>query len=131
MQTRTAARTINLWEGEPAIFVARVTTAGGTPVVSSNVSYVEVKVFDMQASAQGTEVYADSPIDPTTVYFDTLQTDDYSNLLGDSLGYNFRYILDADTFAFGGGKRYRVQIASAIGGSSHMQVYDLAVGEVL
>lgn len=130
-QTRTSNKIVQLYEGENAVFVARVTTAGGTPITSSDVSYVGVKLFDMNATAQATEVWAEGPIDPTTVYYDTLQTDDDANLLGDEGGYNFRYILDANNYAMRGGKRYRFQIQSTISGAVHYQVYDIGVGEIL
>lgn len=130
-QTRTSNKVVSIYEGEPAVFVARVTTAGGTAITSSDVTSVGVKLFDMHATAQAVEVYANSPIDPTTVYFDTLQTDDYQNLLGDDGGYNFRLILDESDYPMGGGKRYRMQIESVISGAKHYQVYDIGVGEIL
>jgi hypothetical protein len=120
-----------VWQGEPVVIVARIAMATtGDPIVSGNVTSVSVSVFDMTASAQADVAYSSGAIDPTTVYYDTLQYD-AENLLGDSLGYNFKYILDADDYAMLGGKRYRMQIVSAIGSSSHLQVYDVKVGAIL
>ena len=130
-QTRPGIRQLTMFEGEPAVFVARITTAGGTAITSSDVTSVGVSLFDMHATNQATAVYEESPIDPETVYFDTLQTDDYANLLGDSGGYNFRYILDESLYPMGGGKRYRLQIQSTISGAIHYQVYDISVLEIL
>lgn len=131
VQTRASNKAVQLYEGENSVFVARITTAGGTPITSGDVSYVGVALFDMNATAQASEVWADGPIDPATVYYDTLQTDDDANLLGDDGGYNFRYILDANNYTMQGGRRYRFQIQSTISGAVHYQVYDIGVAEIL
>lgn len=131
MSTRLIAKKIQLWEGEPLLLVARIETAGGTPLTSSQVSSVRFDLFDFNSTTPHEAVYSQSPIDATTVYFDTLQHDDAENLLGDSGGYNFKFIMDSDTFHMDGGKTYRAQVQSVIGNSSNYQVYDVIVGEIL
>jgi hypothetical protein len=130
MSTRIQARRIEIFEGEAALFVARVETAGGTPLTSSQVSAVSVSIFKMPHTTPAEAVYQLGSIDPATVYYDTLQHDDAENMLGDSGGYNAKYIVSADEFGFEGGHTYRVQIASQLGNSSHVMVFDVVVGEV-
>jgi phytoene dehydrogenase-like protein len=131
MSTRLIAKRIQVWEGEPVIMVARVESAGGTPLLAAQVTSVNIDVFDMTSATQATEVYSQGPVDPTTVYFDTLQHDDAENLLGDSGGYNFRYVLSPSDYALQGAKTYRIQIVSLIGSGNNVQVYDVVVGELL
>ena len=132
MTTRSLATNVYLWQGEPLLMVARIETAGGTPIVIANVTSFGISVFDMAANQdQATPVYQLGAIPAATGFFDTLQFDDAANLLGDSGGYNFKYILDYDDFRMQGGSEYRVQIDSTVSGSSHIQVYRVRVGEVL
>lgn len=124
------ARRINLWEGEAAVFVARIESAGGTPLLSAQVSSFSVSVYLMNGTTPPEAVYVLGAIPSDTGYYNELQHDDAENLLGDSGGYNFKYTISADEFSFQGGNTYRVQIISQIGNSSHVQVYDVSVGEV-
>ena len=131
MGQRLIAKHVQLWESEPLILVARIETAGGTPITTANVSSFSVTIFNVTSSTTPAEpVYQLGAIDPALGYYDTLQHDDAENLLGDSGGYNFKYIIAADEFSFQGSNTYRVQIVSQIGGSSHVQVYNVHVGEV-
>jgi hypothetical protein len=131
MGTRLFAREVEIYEGEQLLLVARVETAGGTPLVIADVSSVGVSFFQMPSSTPATAVYVDGPLDPAVIYFDTLQHDDAENLLGDDGGYNFRYELDSSTFLLRGGNTYRVQAVSTVGSSSYVMVYDVKVLEVL
>ena len=85
----------------------------------------------MNGGTPSTDVYSTGAVAPGTAYFDSLQYDEIQNLLGDALGYNFKYVISADDFRFLGGNTYRIQIVSNVGGSDHVQVYNVKVGEVL
>jgi hypothetical protein len=126
---RSEIKTIHIAEGVPPVFVGRFEQADGTVITPSMVSSVELKVFRMDDGIPTTEVYADSPIDPTTVYSTTLQYD-YESLLGDSGGRNFLLIIDNDAYEFQGGNTYRVQITSFIGSGRHVERANVVVGEV-
>jgi hypothetical protein len=76
-------------------------------------------------------VYNTGPLPADAGFYSPLLYDDAANMLGDSGGYNFRYIITDSAYHFSGGHDYRIQITSLIGSSSHMQIYKLSVGEVL
>lgn len=126
----SAPKNVELNEGEPFLAVARIETAGGTPLVIGDVVSVNVSVFDMTIDDPTVAVFQEGAVDPSTVYFDALQYDDAANLLSDDGGYNFKYILHGDDYVLLGSKTYRIEIVSALGNASHVQKYDVKVGEV-
>jgi hypothetical protein len=91
------------WQGVPFTFLARVTGFDGTLITQAVVDEIRWRVIDTTDDA----IIDDGTLTKTAVIFDTLQTD--GRWTTDSLGYNFRTILDGDNFAIGG-RRYRVEI---------------------
>jgi hypothetical protein len=131
MRTRVVPRQIEFWEGEPCVLVDLVIAADtDLPVTSGQVSSVSLYAYDLSASDRSSPSYSESPIDPTTVYYDTVQIG-YAHLMGSSEGYNFKLVIDTSTFAFLGGRTYRIQVYSQIGASSYVAVYHAKVGATL
>lgn len=130
MLTRVVPKQIEFWEGEPCLLLDLVISADtDLPITSAQVSSVAVYVYDLSASDRSNPSYSES-VDPTTVYYDTLQTG-YAHLMGSSEGYNFKLVIDSGTFPFLGGRTYRIQVLSQIGGSKYVAVYHAKVGATL
>jgi hypothetical protein len=89
-----------------------------------------VEVFDDRSTTPGDPVWSSGIIDPTTVYSDVLVYDDASNLLGDSGGRNFLYVLHADDYLLLGGRTYIVQVHSTSSQDDFVDVYQVIVHEV-
>ena len=131
MVSRIAPQTFEIYEGSSLTLVARVETAGGTPIVIADVTSFNVDVFQLTANTTPRDsVYSLGAITPATGFFDTLQHGDAENMLGDSIGYNFKYVIAADDFLFHGGNHYRVEIAVLLGNSNHVMVFEGKIGEV-
>jgi hypothetical protein len=86
---------VQLREDAPAFIMARLVDSDGTYIVQSDVSSVEVKVFDRYVS-DTTPAYSATGITPASVIFNTLQTD--SRWDKDSIGYNFGHLLPVAAF---------------------------------
>lgn len=116
---------IEFIEGEPVLLVARNETAGGTPLTPAQVSSFSISIFLLGGASEtpGAAVYKQG-FETDLGYYDELQYDDAANLLEDSGGYNFKFVLDADDFLFEGERNYRIQVASVIGSSTHTALYD-------
>jgi hypothetical protein len=130
MTTRLIAKRVEIREGTPLTLVARIETAGGTPVTSASFDSVVVEAFDESSTTPDTAVWSSGGLDPTTVYSDTLIYDDAANTLGDSGGRNFKYVLAIDDFRLLGGRTYTVQVHSYQGSSDFVDVYSAVVHEV-
>lgn len=127
---RNEIKTAYIAEGVPLVCVGRIKTASGALVTTSMVSYVGVSIFNLDDGIPTDEVWANSPIDPTLVYSDTLQYD-YADVMGDANGRNFLLIIDGDSYTFQGGNQYRVQVSSYIGSGVHVERVNVVVGEVM
>lgn len=90
------------WQGTPFMFLARITGFSGALLDPANVNDIAYEVIDTVTD----EVVESDDLVTATVLFDTLQTDGRWTL--DSIGYNFRHLMDGDAFPVGG-RRYRVE----------------------
>lgn len=127
MTSQITARPCAFWEGEPLALGARIESLTGVPVTPTQVTSFTVTVFENGVAAFA---YETPPLPADVGFFNPLLYG-YDNLIGDSGGLNFLYVIQPSAFAFLGGHGYRVQVATTIGASVHMQVYTVSVGEIL
>lgn len=80
-------------EDSPVVAMARLIGAGGSYVTQSQISSIQVKVFDL-AGDLVTPTYTDAAISVASSIFDTLQTTDL-RWTKDTTGYNFRHTVPA------------------------------------
>lgn len=90
------------WQLMPFTFLARVTGFSGSILDPANVTDIEYEVIDTVTD----EIVEGDDLLASAVMFDTLQTDGRWTL--DSIGYNFRHLMDGAAFPVGG-RRYRVE----------------------
>lgn len=117
---RTAMQTLlHVPEGTHVTLLGRARTEDNTLLQASEVDKVVLRVFEKPADAPASEVFSKSLIvgdGSTGVILNTMATD--ARWRGDSIGYNFRYVVSAPQLIARGGvtTRYELTITLASGG---------------
>jgi hypothetical protein len=87
-------------EDTPFMYSDRIVNVDNTVIVTSDISSISIKVFDVDTATPDTAIVSTSV--GTTCVYARLQTDghwkdDYGNFV-DTLGYNFRHLIPATAF---------------------------------
>jgi hypothetical protein len=106
---------VHVPEGTHVTLLARAYTEDRTGLQQSEVDSITLRVYEQPSNAPASEVYS-TTLTIASVVFDTMQTD--ARWAGDSVGYNFRYTVDAEQLLGRGGVTtiYEVTIELASGG---------------
>ncbi len=117
-----------VWEDGTAILMARILGADGTAVDQSDVSTIDLEVFDLNSSTPKIAVRSES-LTVSVVIFNTLVTSD-ARWTVDTTGYNFLYTAPASDFV-DGNRNYRFKFrVVATTGEVGFVVYDLTTKDV-
>lgn len=94
-------------EGTFVTLLGRARTEDNTLLVQADVDNIVLRVFEQPADAPASEVYSTS-LAKASVVFDTMQTD--ARWRGDSVGYNFKYVVNAKQLVARGGVTTRYEV---------------------
>lgn len=107
-------------EGTHVTLLGQFYTEDQTLLQAAEVDKAVMRVFEKPADAPASEVHSESLLvgdGSTGVILNTMATD--ARWRGDSIGYNFRYVVDAPQLLARGGvtTRYEITLTLAAGGS--------------
>lgn len=94
MPITAIASPVVIYDGENAAIVGRMRAADGTYLDTINVLSFDLHIYDRG----GVLLFEDLGILPGGVFEDTLIIDQYSSLLGDSIGRNFLYVISPSMY---------------------------------